>query len=130
MTSKTQTSSGHETHLAKLGVKQRGYEKVTKIPVSVETSLARIPKPGWLRVKAPTTQEVRKLKGLLREQKLHTVCEEAACPNLTECFSNGTATFMIMGDVCTRRCSFCDVAHGRPLPLDDNEPQNLAETSF
>ncbi len=128
MTSKTQISPGHETHLAKLGIKQRGYEKVTKIPVNVEVSSARIPKPSWLRVKAPTTQEVRKLKGLLREQKLHTVCEEAACPNLTECFSNGTATFMIMGDVCTRRCSFCDVAHGRPLPLDKNEPQNLAET--
>ena len=64
----------------------------------------------------------------MREQKLHTVCEEASCPNLTECFSSGTATFMIMGDVCTRRCSFCDVAHGRPLPLDESEPENLAET--
>ncbi len=128
MTSKVPTVSSHQTHLAKLGVKQRGIEKVTKIPVSVETSPARIPKPSWLRVKAPTTQEVRNLKSLLREQKLHTVCEEAACPNLTECFSGGTATFMIMGDVCTRRCSFCDVAHGRPLPLDEEEPKNLAET--
>jgi lipoic acid synthetase len=81
-----------------------------------------------LRVKAPTSLEVRELKKILREQKLHTVCEEASCPNLTECFNGGTATFMIMGDVCTRRCSFCDVAHGRPLPLDVNEPINLADT--
>ena len=116
------------SHVAKLGVKQRGHEKVTKIPVNVETSIPRIPKPDWLRVKAPTTSEVRELKSLLREQKLHTVCEEAACPNLTECFGHGTATFMIMGDVCTRRCSFCDVAHGRPLALDDHEPLHLAET--
>ncbi len=121
-----------KSHLAKLGVKQRGQEKVTKIPISFKPLDAivqpRIPKPKWLRVKAPITSEVRKLKSLLREQKLHTVCEEASCPNLTECFSGGTATFMIMGDVCTRRCSFCDVAHGRPLPLDINEPSNLAET--
>ena len=116
------------SHIAKLGVKQRGHEKVTKIPVHVETATPRVPKPDWLRVKAPTTSEVRELKSLLREQKLHTVCEEAACPNLTECFGHGTATFMIMGDVCTRRCSFCDVAHGRPLDLDDQEPLHLAET--
>ncbi len=117
-----------DSHIAKLGVKQRGHEKVTKIPVNVEITNPRIPKPDWLRVKAPTTSEVRELKSLLRDQKLHTVCEEAACPNLTECFGNGTATFMIMGDVCTRRCSFCDVAHGRPLALDDQEPLHLAET--
>ena len=128
MTSKLPTTSSHQSHLAKLGVKRRGLEKVTKIPISIEKSSSRIPKPAWLRVKAPTTQEVRRLKELLREQKLHTVCEEAACPNLTECFSGGTATFMIMGDVCTRRCSFCDVAHGRPLPLDEDEPKNLADT--
>ena len=116
------------SHLAKLGVKQRGQEKVTKIPVHVETVKTKIPKPEWLRVKAPTTPKVRELKSLLRKQKLYTVCEEAACPNLTECFGNGTATFMIMGDVCTRRCSFCDVAHGRPLALDDKEPEHLAKT--
>ncbi len=122
----------NKSHLAKLGVKQRGHKKVTKIPVTFKTmgeiTGSRIPKPEWLRVKAPTTGEVRALKSLLREQKLHTVCEEASCPNLTECFTSGTATFMIMGDVCTRRCSFCDVAHGRPLPLDNDEPANLAET--
>ncbi len=121
-----------KSHLAKLGIKQRGHEKVTKIPIAFksldEITQPRIPKPKWLRVKAPTTSEVRELKSILREQKLHTVCEEASCPNLTECFSGGTATFMIMGDVCTRRCSFCDVAHGRPLPLDENEPANLADT--
>ena len=116
------------THIAKLGIKQRGKEKVTKIPISVETSTSRIPKPKWIRVKAPLTSKVKELKNLLREQDLHTVCEEASCPNITECFSNGTATFMIMGDLCTRRCSFCDVAHGRPLPLDPQEPENLAST--
>ncbi len=132
MTSKYSSTTKNKSHIAKLGVKQRGHEKVTKIPVTFksisEITGAKIPKPKWLRVKAPTSEKVRKLKSLLREQKLHTVCEEAACPNLTECFSGGTATFMIMGDVCTRRCSFCDVAHGRPLPLDANEPANLAET--
>ncbi len=118
MTRKVENKS-FASHVAKLGVKQRGHEKVTKIPISVEVKQEYVPKPKWLRVKAPTTSEVRELKNLLRQQKLHTVCEEAACPNLTECFGNGTATFMIMGDVCTRRCSFCDVAHGRPLALDE-----------
>lgn len=118
----------NSTHISKLGVKQRGQEKVTKIPVSVDMSFNRIPKPSWIRVKAPLTSKVKELKKLLREQELHTVCEEASCPNLTECFSAGTATFMIMGDICTRRCSFCDVAHGRPLPLDQKEPVNLANT--
>ena len=117
-----------KSHLDKLGVKQRGNEKVTKIPVTVKNTAPRLPKPSWIRVKAPLTSEVKKLKKLLREQKLHTVCEEASCPNLTECFGNGTATFMIMGEVCTRRCSFCDVAHGRPLALDAEEPKHLADT--
>lgn len=132
MTSKNKNTPISKSHAAKLGVKQRGHEKVTKIPISFkpldEVTRQRIPKPKWLRVKAPTTDKVRALKSLLRDQKLHTVCEEASCPNLTECFSGGTATFMIMGDVCTRRCSFCDVAHGRPMPLDQSEPENLAET--
>lgn len=116
----------NKTHLAKLGVKRRGSEKVTRIPVRVDS--ARIPKPDWIRVRVPASSRVREIKALLREQRLHTVCEEASCPNLAECFGNGTATFMIMGDICTRRCSFCDVAHGRPLPLDDNEPEHLAAT--
>lgn len=84
-------------------------------------------KPDWIKVRAPITPGVTGLKTLLREHGLHTVCEEASCPNLGECFSHGTATFMIMGDVCTRCCPFCDVEHGRPLPLDADEPQNLAQ---
>lgn len=84
-------------------------------------------KPSWIRVKLPNHSEVPKLKSLLRQKRLHTVCEEASCPNLPECFSSGTATFMIMGNTCTRKCRFCDVSHGRPLPLDPLEPQHLAE---
>jgi len=84
-------------------------------------------KPSWIRAKAAVGKEVTQLKSLLREHELHTVCEEAACPNLGECFSHGTATFMIMGDVCTRRCPFCDVVHGRPEPLDMMEPGHLAQ---
>ena len=118
----------NKTHLSKLGIKKRGIEKVIRIPVRVEKINKRVPKPSWIRVQAPFTSKVKELKSILRNKKLHTVCEEASCPNLTECFSNGTATFMIMGDVCTRRCSFCDVAHGRPLPLDKNEPAHLANT--
>ena len=107
---------------------QRGKLKTAKIPVKVipmEGKPAR--KPSWIRAKAPIGNKVSHLKTLLREQNLHTVCEEAACPNLGECFSQGTATFMIMGDVCTRRCPFCDVAHGRPKPLDMDEPEHLAQ---
>ena len=107
---------------------QRGKLKTAKIPVKIipmEGKPAR--KPSWIRAKAPIGKEVTQLKSLLREQNLHTVCEEAACPNLGECFSHGTATFMIMGDVCTRRCPFCNVAHGRPKPLDVNEPEHLAQ---
>jgi lipoic acid synthetase len=85
-------------------------------------------KPAWIRAKVPTTSEVKQLRKILRKKKLVTVCEEAACPNLGECFTKGTATFMIMGDICTRRCPFCDVGHGRPNPLDADEPQSLAET--
>ena len=107
----------------------RGLEKTSRIPVKVVPSLGPLPrKPPWLRVKAPIGPAVQRLKGVLRAQKLHTVCEEASCPNIGECFSQGTATFMIMGDLCTRRCPFCDVAHGRPAPLDLDEPQRLAET--
>ena len=107
----------------------RGLEKTSRIPVKVIPSVGPLPrKPSWIRVKAPIGPAVQRLKGVLRAQKLHTVCEEASCPNIGECFSHGTATFMIMGDICTRRCPFCDVAHGRPAPLDANEPARLAET--
>ena len=118
-----------KSHLQKkAGEKLRGAEKVARIPIKVEPSTEVKRKPKWIRAKAPTSAEAQRVKGLLREHKLHTVCEEAACPNLGECFSHGTATFMIMGDICTRRCPFCDVAHGRPNPLDADEPKNLAHT--
>ena len=104
------------------GVKQRGAEKMSRIPIKIERTEVMLPKPDWIRVKAPVGRKVQALKQQLRDNKLHTVCEEASCPNLSECFSHGTATFMIMGDICTRRCPFCDVAHGRPNPLDPEEP--------
>jgi lipoic acid synthetase len=107
---------------------QKGAAKTARIPIKIAPS-EPMRKPAWIRVRAPERPgEVTRLKGLLREHKLHTVCEEASCPNLGECFSHGTATFMIMGRLCTRRCPFCDVAHGRPDPLDVNEPAHLAET--
>jgi lipoic acid synthetase len=106
---------------------QRNAEKLARIPVKVETSNAPLRKPEWIRIRLSAGDEVSRVKRLLREHNLHTVCEEAACPNLGECFQHGTATFMIMGDLCTRRCPFCDVAHGKPLPLDPNEPRRLAE---
>lgn len=106
----------------------KGASKTARIPVKVVPKERPLPKPRWIRAKAPTSPEVGRLKGILREHRLHTVCEEAACPNLGECFHHGTATFMIMGEICTRRCPFCDVAHGRPEPLDPDEPGNLAET--
>jgi len=109
--------------------KQRGELKTSRIPIKVVPTEGPLPrKPEWIRAKAPTDPKVLELKRLLREHQLNTVCEEAACPNLGECFAGGTATFMIMGDLCTRRCPFCDVAHGRPAPLDPEEPHNLAET--
>ena len=110
------------------GVKQTAEEKVSRIPVKIEKTEKILRKPEWIRAKAPTHPNVKRLKNILREQKLFTVCEEASCPNLGECFGHGTATFMIMGEICTRRCPFCDVGHGRPLPLDKDEPQKLAET--
>jgi len=110
------------------GIKLRGADKVRVIPIAVEEQAPRPErKPPWLRVRMPMGEEVDRLKAMLRERRLHTVCEEASCPNLPECFGKGTATFMIMGDICTRRCAFCDVAHGRPLPLDPREPAQLAE---
>lgn len=106
----------------------RGAEKVARIPIKVEPTVNPQRKPKWIRAKAPTGPNVLRIKNLLRQHNLHTVCEEASCPNLGECFSHGTATFMIMGEICTRRCPFCDVAHGRPDPLDPNEPEHLAQT--
>ncbi len=108
--------------------KQRGADKLSRIPVKIEATVTALRKPDWIRVRIPASPAVNDLKKLLRENNLVTVCEEASCPNLPECFTHGTATFMIMGDKCTRRCSFCDVAHGRPDPLDPNEPIHLAHT--
>jgi lipoyl synthase len=105
---------------------QRNAEKLARIPIKVEQPETALRKPDWIRIKITASDEITRVKQLLREHKLHTVCEEAACPNLAECFQHGTATFMIMGDLCTRRCPFCDVAHGKPLPLDKDEPQHLA----
>ncbi len=112
-----------------LSEKQRGAAKMARIPVQIENNFYPLRKPDWIRVRAQSNSSVEDLKKILRENKLHTVCEEASCPNLPECFGHGTATFMIMGDKCTRRCSFCDVAHGRPDPLNLQEPLHLARTT-
>ena len=109
------------------GQKLRGLEKLRRIPVKVIPTKESLAKPDWIRVKIPASSKVTHIKRILRYHKLASVCEEASCPNLGECFNNGTATFMIMGDICTRRCPFCDVAHGKPKPLDENEPIKLAE---
>ncbi len=110
------------------GERQRGKAKTARIPIKVDSSARLLRKPNWIRAKAPAGPQVSRLKKVLREKKLYTVCEEASCPNLGECFGHGTATFLIMGDICTRRCPFCDVAHGRPNALDPAEPENLATT--
>ncbi len=107
---------------------QRGRDKVARIPIKVEPAAEVLRKPAWIRARAPVGPGVARVKRLLREAGLSTVCEEAQCPNLGECFTHGTATFMILGDVCTRRCPFCDVAHGRPRPVDEAEPTHLAES--
>jgi len=108
------------------GVKEKGQAKTIKIVPS-----APLAKPSWIRVRAASpNSRFHEIKQILREQKLHTVCEEASCPNIAECFGKGTATFMILGDICTRRCPFCDVAHGRPLAPEAEEPRHLAETIF
>jgi lipoic acid synthetase len=106
---------------------QRGKSKLSRIPVKVLPSQSPQRKPAWIRAKAPLGREVNQIRRILRQQGLSSVCEEAACPNLGECFHHGTATFLIMGDICTRRCPFCDVAHGLPQPLDPLEPRHLAE---
>ena len=110
---------------------QRGSEKTARIPIKVVPA-ERLKKPEWIRIRlataGPAAERFNDVKRILRSQKLHTVCEEASCPNIGECFGKGTATFMIMGDQCTRRCPFCDVGHGRPDPLDAAEPASLAES--
>jgi lipoic acid synthetase len=109
------------------GVKETSEQKTARIPIKIVPQ-APMRKPEWIRMKVPDSARFQEIKQVLRENKLHTVCEEASCPNIGECFSGGTATFMILGDICTRRCPFCDVSHGKPLPPDINEPTNLART--
>lgn len=109
------------------GVKEIDAAKTSRIPIKIIPQPAQR-KPEWIRMKAPDSARYQEIKRVLRDNNLHTVCEEASCPNIGECFSGGTATFMILGDICTRRCPFCDVAHGKPLPPDANEPENLART--
>ena len=109
------------------GVKEKGASKTSRIPIKV-VATEPLRKPDWIRVRAASSPRFQEIKRILREHHLHTVCEEASCPNIGECFGKGTATFMIMGDKCTRRCPFCDVGHGRPDPLDASEPENLALT--
>ncbi|MBL1457083.1 MULTISPECIES: lipoyl synthase [unclassified Methylophaga] len=105
----------------------KGASKVARIPIKIVPSDPKR-KPEWIRAKSQGAPEVQRIKKMLRDHDLHTVCEEASCPNLGECFAHGTATFLIMGNICTRRCPFCDVAHGRPDALDENEPNHLAKT--
>jgi len=110
--------------------KQRGADKTARIPIKIVPA-ERLRKPEWIRIKLGSMEETEQfnhIKNTLRDHKLHTVCEEASCPNIHECFGKGTATFMIMGDICTRRCPFCDVGHGRPEPLNPDEPRDLART--
>ncbi|OWW19357.1 lipoyl synthase [Noviherbaspirillum denitrificans] len=127
---KATTGDQPEQRSVKAGEKLRGAEKMARIPIKVVPTEPSqyLRKPKWIRSEFTGSREVQRLKAVLRENKLHTVCEEANCPNLGECFKSGTATFMIMGDICTRRCPFCDVGHGRPNPLDPDEPKNMAET--
>lgn len=108
--------------------KELGADKMARNTAKFDADAPRLRKPPWIRVRLPSGNAVESLKSRLRERELVTVCEEATCPNIHECFSKGTATFMVLGEVCTRRCSFCDVAHGRPLPPDSNEPSQLART--
>ena len=108
-------------------IKQKGFSKTARIPIKVVPLENKLKKPNWIRAKIPSGRRYFELKNILRDNNLHTICEEASCPNIGECFSKGTASFMIMGDICTRRCPFCDVAHGRPKALDTNEPRNLAK---
>ncbi len=113
------------------GVKMRDADKMSLIPIKVIPSEREtmLKKPDWMKIKLPSSNaRIKEIKGIMRKRKLHSVCEEASCPNLSECFNHGTATFMILGDICTRRCPFCDVGHGRPLKPNADEPKHLAET--
>ncbi len=109
------------------GIKESSAQKTARIPIKIVPQ-PTMRKPEWIRMKVPDSARFQEIKQILRDNQLHTVCEEASCPNIGECFSGGTATFMILGDICTRRCPFCDVAHGKPLPPDAEEPANLART--
>jgi lipoic acid synthetase len=109
-------------------LKQKGEAKTARIPIKIVPAATVLKKPAWIRVKAGGSAKFADVKAILREHALHTVCEEATCPNIGECFGKGTATFMILGDLCTRRCPFCDVGHGKPLPPDAAEPEKLART--
>jgi lipoic acid synthetase len=113
--------------MSTVGEKQKGRLKTARIPIKVVPT-APLAKPDWIRVRLGQGERFFEIKKILREHRLHTVCEEASCPNIGECFGKGTATFMILGDLCTRRCPFCDVAHGKPLAPDTEEPLNLART--
>lgn len=110
------------------GIKHRDAAKTSRIPIKIVPLEQMLKKPEWIKVRIPTGDKFNEVKQLLREHKLHTVCEEASCPNIGECFSKGTATFMIMGDICTRRCPFCDVGHGRPNALNADEPKEIAKS--
>ncbi len=123
----TETLSNKKPAQKIAGVKEIDAAKTSRIPIKIVPQPV-LRKPEWIRMKAPDSARYQEIKRVLRENNLHTVCEEASCPNIGECFSGGTATFMILGDICTRRCPFCDVAHGKPLPPDVNEPENLART--
>jgi len=117
------------TMLQELEIKAlKGESKTSRLKIKPDFEREPLKKPDWIRIRLSSSQKVNQLKQTLREQNLFTVCEEAQCPNLNECFNHGTATFMIMGQICTRRCPFCDVAHGRPKSLDINEPLHLAQT--
>jgi lipoyl synthase len=118
------------TRRIKQGEKLRSADKVERIPVKVIPTVEIQRKPDWMRIRISSSPRVQEIKDILRKNKLSTVCEEAACPNLSECFSHGTATFMIMGEICTRRCPFCDVGHGKPNPLDAGEPKSLAAAIY
>ena len=111
-----------------VGIKQQGADKLARNTAKFDQNAPVLRKPPWIRVRLPVGNAVAELKSRLRDNHLVTVCEEASCPNIHECFNKGTATFMILGEICTRRCSFCDVAHGRPKPPDESEPDNLAAT--
>ncbi len=127
MTHSSKPASGRDIPVLVTGEKQLGESKIARSPVQFADAPV-LRKPSWIRVRLPAGNAVQNLKQRLRSNALVTVCEEASCPNIHECFNHGTATFMILGEVCTRRCSFCDVAHGRPKPPDADEPRKLAET--